>query len=172
MNVPKPKVNGKPILACEGCFLALALAVVMAVGTFVVVIRPCTFVRGIYVGDGMSWEVVRWGFWGLEHGCFFGLRLLQVFDIEVLVDMARFEGLARFWVGCDCFDCETLRRGDGVFVRSGAFEGRGVMLGVSPGTWGRLGRRCFSGECWVLKWCCFSRMCWLLFDYGFSPRCC
>lgn len=134
MNVPKPRVNGKLILACEGCFLALALAVLVAVTTLVVVIRACTLAKGIYVGDGMSWEVVRWGFGGLEHGCFCGLRLLRVFDVEVPVDMARFVGLGRFWVGCDCFDCETLRREDGVFFRSGAFEGSGVMLGVSPET--------------------------------------
>ena len=82
----------------------------------------------------MAWEAICWGLRGSEHGCFFGFRLLQVFDIEVLVDMARFEGLARFWFGCDCFDCETLRRREGVFVRSGAFEGSGVMLGVSPET--------------------------------------
>ena len=49
-------------------------------GTFVLVIRACTFARGIYGGDDvMVWEEDGlWSFWGggRGRGCFFGLILL------------------------------------------------------------------------------------------------
>ena len=64
------------------------------------VIRACTLMNGIYVGDGdgMAWEAVRCGFWGLERGCFFGLRLVEVFDVVVFVDVVGVVGLDRFGV--------------------------------------------------------------------------
>ena len=84
--------------------MALALAVVVAAGTFVVVIRACTLTNGIYIGDGMAWEAVRCGFWALEHGCFFGLTLLEVFDIEGFVDVVGVVGLDRFGVEFEWFN--------------------------------------------------------------------
>lgn len=96
MNVPKPRFSGKLIFARERWGLALALAVLVAVGTFIVVIRACTLMNGIYVGGGMAWEAVRCVFWGLGHGCFFGLRLLEIFDVEAFVDAVGVVGLDRF----------------------------------------------------------------------------
>ena len=92
------------------------------------VVRALTFARGIYVGDGMAWEAVRQGFWGVGHGCFFGLKLLEVFVDEDFVERVGLVGLDNFWAACDFFGCESLGEGDGVFVRSGAVGGSGVML--------------------------------------------
>ena len=83
----------------------------------------------------MAWEAIRRGFWGVEHGCFLGLILLEVLDVEDFVEGVRVVGLDNFWAGCEFFDRETLGKGDGVFVRSGAVEGSGVMLGVSRERW-------------------------------------
>lgn len=74
---------------------------VVAVATFVVVIRACTLTNGIYVGGGMAWEAVRYGLWSLEHGCFFGLTLLEVFVVEVSVDVVGVVGLDRFGIGLE-----------------------------------------------------------------------
>ena len=70
----------------------------VTVGTFVVVIRACTLTKGIYVRDGMAWKAFRCEFWGLVHGCFFGMRSLEAFDVEVFVDVVGVVGLDRFGV--------------------------------------------------------------------------
>ena len=121
------------------------------------VIRPCTFARGIKLEVGMAWEASQWAFCGVGRACFFRWRLLEVFDVEDFVDgvgpvgldgcffglelLEVFDvenlhgvglvGLDNFWVACEFFDWEGLVEGDGVFVRRGVVEGGGVMLGVS-----------------------------------------
>lgn len=84
--------------------MALALAVVLAAGTFVLLICACTFVRGLYVGDGVAWEAIRWGFWGVGRVCFFGLRSLEVFDVEDFVERLTVVDLDNFGGGCEFFD--------------------------------------------------------------------
>ena len=98
MNVPNPRFSGKLILGCEGRVLGLVLAVLVAVGTFVVVMRACTLTNGIKVEGGMAWEAFRCEFWGLVHDCFFGMRLLEAFDVEAFVDVVGVLGLDRFGV--------------------------------------------------------------------------
>ena len=89
----------------------------------------------------MAWEAIRWGFGVVGRGCFFGLRSLEVFDVEDFVEKVRFVGLDSFGGGCEFFDWESLGKGDGVFVRDGAVEGSRVMLGVSRERW------CFFEMC-------------------------
>ena len=156
----------------------MALAVVVAAGIFIVVIRACTFARGIGVGDGVVWEATRRTFRGVEPVCFFGLKLLEVFDVEDFVEGVRVVGLVGFWVRCECFDWESLGGGDGVLVRSGAFEGVRVMLEVSRESWCFFERWCclqrryfFERRCFFERCCSFKR-CWLFPDRGFSPRYC
>ena len=47
-------------------------------------------------GDGLEGFPVR--ILGLVHGCFFGMRSLEAFDVEVFVDVVGVVGLDRFGV--------------------------------------------------------------------------
>ena len=90
------------------------------------VIRPCTFARGIKLEVGMAWEASQWAFCGVGRACFFRWRLLDVFDVEDFVDGVGLVGLDGCFFGLELlevFDVEDFVDGVGPVGLDGCFFG-------------------------------------------------